>query len=624
MSRILIGLASLNQTPIDWDGNLKNIKSAIEAAKEKGLKILCLPELCLTGYGCEDIFLSNWLPVKALSLLPEITHSTYGICVTVGLPVKLHGRVYNCIAIIHDQKILGFYAKQQLANEGVHYETRWFTPWLKGDKKNIDIDGNSYPISDDTYDLYGYRIGIEICEDAWEEASRPAKDYHKKNVQIILNPSASHFAFGKALMRDELIIGSSERYQCVYAYANLLGNEAGRMIYDGETMIAQNGRLLLRNKLLVYYDFHLSFADIDLENDTNSSSGELAPRLDKYQEFSKATSLGLFDYMRKSKSLGFVLSLSGGADSSACAVMVGEMIRHGTNELGTIAFLQKIGRSEIIKELEHITKKEWLKFITSKLLAVVYQSTKNSSQDTLDSAKYLADSMGACFYSWRIDDEVNSYTTKIEEALKRKLTWRKDDITLQNIQARARSPAIWMLANIKNCLLITTSNRSEGDVGYATMDGDTSGSIAPIAAVDKYFILSWLKWAEVNLEYKELKLVNELSPTAELRPRSQEQTDENDLMPYYIIQAIERLSVRDRKSPVEVFKILENERLEERELLKKHIIKFYRLWSRNQWKRERIAPAFHIDDFNVDPKTWCRFPILSSGFKSELEELQNF
>ena len=178
-----------------------------------------------------------------------------------------------------------------------------------------------------------------------------------------------------------------------------------------------------------------------------------------------------------------------------------------------------------------------------------------------------------------------------------------------------------MLANIKNALLLVTSNRSEGDVGYATMDGDTSGSIAPIAAVDKYFILQWLAWAEKNLQYPSLSQVNALNPTAELRPPDKRQTDETDLMPYDVLVEIEKLAIRDRRSPLETFNYLKDQGFEDDELLKVHIKKFFRLWCRNQWKRERTAPAFHLDDFNVDPRTWCRFPILSGGYLEELSLL---
>jgi NAD+ synthase (glutamine-hydrolysing) len=155
------------------------------------------------------------------------------------------------------------------------------------------------------------------------------------------------------------------------------------------------------------------------------------------------------------------------------------------------------------------------------------------------------------------------------------------------------------------------------------MDGDTSGSISPIAAVDKHFVLHWLQWAEINLDRPGLKAVNSLTPTAELRPIERTQTDEKDLMPYSVIVEIERLAIRDRRSPMDVFFLLKDELGLEESLLKEYIKKFFRLWSRNQWKRERLAPSFHLDEFNVDPKTWYRFPILSAGYQEELEQLDH-
>jgi NAD+ synthase (glutamine-hydrolysing) len=153
------------------------------------------------------------------------------------------------------------------------------------------------------------------------------------------------------------------------------------------------------------------------------------------------------------------------------------------------------------------------------------------------------------------------------------------------------------------------------------MDGDTSGSISPIASVDKYFLLNWLRWAEIELGYTGLKSVNALQPTAELRPNENQQTDEQDLMPYSIIVEIEKLAIRDRRSPLDIFYILNEELKIDTETLKGYIKKFFQLWSRNQWKRERLAPAFHLDEFSVDPKSWCRFPILSGGFEDELKAL---
>jgi NAD+ synthase (glutamine-hydrolysing) len=151
------------------------------------------------------------------------------------------------------------------------------------------------------------------------------------------------------------------------------------------------------------------------------------------------------------------------------------------------------------------------------------------------------------------------------------------------------------------------------------MDGDTSGSLAPIAGLSKTFILQWLKWAEKALAQAGLNAVNNLQPTAELRPLERNQTDEADLMPYAVLEEIERYAILERRSPLQVYEAMKGHH--EASQLKAYIKKFFRLWSANQWKRERLAPSFHLDDLNVDPRTWCRFPILSSAFSEELEGL---
>ena len=622
MAKIKVAGAALNQIPIHWDTNLKNIGHAIESAKSSGVKILCLPELCLTGYGCEDLFLSEWLPKKAISMIPKITPLTKDIAVTIGLPIRFGGKTYNCIVVLKDEKVLGITAKQFLANDGVHYEPRWFTEWKAGEVIDYQINGEKVLFGDLTYDLFGVHTGFEICEDAWRP-DRPACRLVKKDIELILNPSASHFAFGKSLTRENLVVDSSKKFECYYIYVNLLGNEAGRMIYDGEIVIAGHGKLMHYNHKLSFKDVNLISIEIDPSDTNPSTTRGTIPQENKYEVFTQAESLALFDYMRKSHSKGFVLSLSGGADSSTCAILVAEMVRRCLHDIGLKESLRKLHLNDLFDTCLSLNELEQHNYIVGHILHCAYQGTINSSEETLNSARGLADEIGAKFDHWTIDSEVNSYTEKIQTILNRSLSWENDDLAMQNIQARARSPIIWMLANIKNSLLLVTSNRSEGDVGYATMDGDTSGSIAPIAAVDKLFILNWLVWAEKNLGYKSLNDVNRLNPTAELRPLEKAQTDEDDLMPYPVIVEIEKLAIRDKCSPAEVFNVLNKQEIEESALLKIHIKKFFTLWCRNQWKRERTAPAFHLDDFNVDPRTWCRFPILSSGYLDELAELDD-
>lgn len=611
MRKLKIGGATVNQIPFDWKNNTTNILDAIREAVRQKITILCLPELCVTGYGCEDTFLSDWLPERAWTEVMKIAPHCENITVALGLPVRIGETTYNGSCVISNKKILGISLKQNLARDGVHYEPRWFDAWTPDISIEIVRDGERVSVGDLIYEVDGIRFGFEICEDAWRKDNRPGYRLHERGVDLILNPSASHYAILKSLLREqEVVIDGSREFKCVYVFANLLGNEAGRIIYDGDIIIGQHGKLIAVNKRLSFRNYNVLGTEVNFDDPTQSKTVMSSDIKEKNEELAQAVALGLFDYLRKSKAGGFVLSLSGGADSSSCAIMVWEMVKRASSELGWKAFNAAVGIDP--------STNDW-KAALGLLLTCAYQGTKNSSTETLNAARELASSIGAGFHHWTIDEEVTSYTQKIEKAIGRELKWDSDDITLQNIQARTRSPVIWMLANVKRAVLITTSNRNEGDVGYATMDGDTSGSFAPIAGLSKPFILQWLKWAEINLQHAGLKYTNSLLPTAELRPLSRQQTDESDLMPYPVLLDIEKHAIVDRKSPVEVFNAIKANY--DHQALKGYIRKFFRLWSANQWKRERLAPSLHLDDWNVDPRTWCRFPILSSSYIEELAEL---
>lgn len=617
MNPFRIGGATVNQTPLDWHGNKAHIIDAIEEAKAQQVKLLCFPELSTTGYGCEDLFLSNWLSEKAWQTLLEIIPHTQHIAACVGMPLRIDGITYNGACVIHNQKILGIALKQNMARDGVHYEPRWFDAWQPNRVIQIERNNHSFAVGDLIFELEGIKFGFEICEDAWRKEKRPGYRLAQRGVNLILNPSASHFAMGKSQLREQEVVKDGTKiFNCAYLFVNLLGNEAGRMIYDGDIIFGLNGEVIQLNNRLSLKPFNVVWCDVDFAHPEKTKHHTLTDNKIKNEEFIKATSLALFDYLRKSKAKGYVLSLSGGADSSLCAILVAEMVRRGLAELGAEKFCSALNIPVATSPIE----------ITGNLLTCAYQGTKNSSEATFTSSQKLAQSIGASFHHWIIDDEVESYESKIEKVLGRPLTWDQDDIARQNIQARSRSPIIWMLANVKQAVLLTTSNRSEGDVGYATMDGDTSGSLAPIAGIDKPFILQWLKWAEKELGYAGLSYVNNLTPTAELRPGNRAQTDEKDLMPYPVLLEIERLAIQERLAPTQVYLNLKTKKLPgvpDAETLKIYVRKFFRLWAANQWKRERLAPSFHLDEWSVDPRSWCRFPILSAGFKFELEELDS-
>jgi len=660
MKLIKIAAGVLNQTPLDWIANRDNIVDTIKLAREQNVTILCLPEMCITGYGCEDAFHSAGMHATAMEMLKTIIPETSGMIVTVGLPLTYAGGVFNTAAMLVDGKLVGFVAKQHLAGDGIHYEPRWFKPWPTGIQGVVEIDNIEYPIGDILFDVGGVRIGFEICEDAWV-GTRPGGNLANKGTDIILNPSASHFAFGKHSVRQRFVLEGSRAFNVTYVYANLVGNESGRAIFDGDAMIATGGKMVAIGKRLSYKPFLVTPAVVNIEATrmARARTGSFEPEVDgdesdvirvsfeypsiglepqevdeeswmagediKEEEFARSVCLGLFDYMRKSRSRGFVVSLSGGCDSSAVVALVATMLKIADKELGFDALKERLGQF-----LTSDVGPKDLKQLTRRLLTTVYQSTKNSGDVTRNAAKSLAEAVGCTHYEFDVDELVNKYRQIVSDSIGEELTWEKHDIALQNIQARVRSPSVWMLANLNNALLLSTSNRSEAAVGYATMDGDTSGGLSPIAGIDKAFLRTWLVWMEKqgpdDIEtIPMLKLVNDQQPTAELRPPEDKQTDEDDLMPYDILDMIERLAIRDKMMPVD---ILENLNLEfkehDQQQLGKWIIRFFRLWCRNQWKRERYAPSFHLDDENLDPKTWCRFPILSGGFEYEIKQLEMF
>lgn len=663
MKWIKVGAAVLNQTPLDWKANQRNIEAALDEADRRGVSLLCLPELCTTGYGCDDAFQSPGVQQSALDMLFEVMPKTQGKVVALGLPLQYRKALFDAVAVIADARLLGFVAKRYLAGDGLYYEPRWFKPWPERRLGEIDLDGKTYPIGDLFFVCDGVNIGFEICEEAWV-ARRPGASLAARGVDILLNPSASHFSFGKHEVRRRFVQEGSRAFGVAYVYSNLAGNASGRMIFDGGALIAQGGELLAEGPRFSFAEMSLTTAAVDVDDirmrqvrtgsflpDFEPHPGERVvdaefrfpdadafaahetvtdPALpwqilaeDKEEELAHALPLALFDYLRKSRSRGCVVSLSGGADSAAVSSLVAMTWRLAARELGM---------EELRRRLSYLDWQgvETVEDLIRRTLLCVYQATRNSSQTTRDAAATVAAGIGAEFLELDVDALVGLYVGRIEGAIGRQLSWDTDDLALQNIQARVRAPGVWLLANLRGFLLLATSNRSEAAVGYATMDGDTAGGLSPIAGIDKAYLRRWLRWLETSGPralgpIPALAAVNKLAPTAELRPAEDGQTDEKDLMPYPLLDEIEREAIGGKRMPVEIYLLLRRRHPEiERRQLGIWVERFFRLWCRNQWKRERYAPSFHLDDENLDPKTWCRFPILSGGFEREIGELKAY
>jgi NAD+ synthase (glutamine-hydrolysing) len=596
MQLIKVGVACVNQTPFAWDSNFANLRTAIEQARVEGVSLLCLPELAITGYACEDAFFMDGLQDTAFSQLEALAPLTAGMVVAVGLPIYHEKALYNAAALLADGEIVGFVAKQFLSGDGIHYEPRWFKAWPAGEidtleRKTADGAVKKYPLGDLTFDIGGIRIGFEICEDAWV-ANRPGMDLALRGVDVLCNPSASHFAFGKFVVRQRFVIEGSRAFGVAYLYSNLLGNEAGRVIYDGGGLIASNAELVARGKRFGFGDVELATAVVDIDANRREQArrgshrprhdaeqlvvecaftwparrNEMPPKLElswedgqhvREEEFGRAVALALWDYMRKSRAQGYVVSLSGGADSAACAVLVALAVQLAYQELGAAGVKARLPRLKRLNDV--IDRGGSIDDAVGAVLACAYQPTENSGSVTRTAAEQVAKAIGSVFHVIDVDPQYKAYIASLEATIGRKLDWVADDVTLQNIQARVRAPSIWMLANLRGAVLITTSNRSEAAVGYATMDGDTAGGLAPLGGIDKPDLRAWLRFMESQgisglKPIPALSYINAQQPTAELRPRvagKAEQTDEADLMPYDFLESVEDSAIRDKHTPLE-------------------------------------------------------------------------
>ncbi len=699
MDEFTVAGASLNQTPLDWEGNRQNILRAITAARKAGAQALCLPELCISGYGCEDAFHGESVAQSAWESLQKIIPHTQQLIVALGLPVSYKDELFNTVALVVDGKLVGINAKRLLAGYGVHYEPRWFKAWSLGCCETLHTLLGDVPIGDLSYQIGKLRLGFEICEEAWGGSERQLGAGDRPDV--LFNPSASHFAFGKYETVRTIVLEASRQAHALYVYCNLLGNEAGRIVYDGAVLAASNGQMLAELPRFSYQSVRLCVISTSLRSNqlewrrinyprihntrphnlvvwqerasakaasptTDMSSSRQNPisnelygtalpevsttifnsddvppataSLQQEEEFLRAVSLGIWDYLRKSRSQGCALSLSGGVDSASVAVLCAAMVQLSLQELGAIGVKAALSH---VKDIENIlpaapdhhslvADENTVRALTHRLLLTAYQASANSSETTRKAAREVALAIGANHLELDIQPLVSAYESLMEKALGHKLNWEEDDLALQNIQARARSPSIWLAANMQDFLLLGSTNRSEMGVGYMTMDGDTSSGFAPIAGANKTFIHRWMKWMETQGSpffgpLPVLAAVNRQAPTAELRPLEQSQQDERDLMPYVLLDAIEQAAIRDRMSPLQTWRHLLNHSplktpLDPIELAQK-VSTFFQLWGRSQWKRERMAPSLHLDDENLDPRTWCRFPILTSGWREELDQL---
>jgi len=666
-----VAAASLNQTVGDWAGNARRIRAALDEARDRGARLLVLPELCISGYSLGDRLLMPGTLDRSWRVLDQVREHTAGLVAAVGLPVRHHGVLYNAVAVLADRRLAGLVVKENLATGDVQYENRWYSGWVRGRVQEYACpDGSRVPIGSMLFEARGLgRFAIEICEDGWK-GLRPGSVYALAGAQIIANPSASWFELGKHRVRRRMVQQISGEDHSVYLYTSLLGCDATRLIFDGSVFIAHGGGVGAEGRRFRFGADHEMVdrvVDLDTLSHARTEEGSWRQQLEALQrgdfgpvpptiqvegdfstgrdpgapgpywtaglddepadpsldwlhsaglvarpptppdlphlELELALCLGMREYLTKCGIPGVALALSGGRDSTTCALLLHRMLRYDAPE-ATPAELRELAAERLL---------------------TAYMATDHSSGATQAAARAVAETIGSTHHEAVIQSAVDTHLELAHTLTGQRLSWADHDIPLQNVQARLRGSLIWLLANIHGFLLLATSNKSEAAVGYATMDGDTSGGLAPLSDVPKSLVELWLRWARDFHGYTVVDRVLSVPATAELRPGESGQTDEDDLMPFFVLDQLMFQFVQCGRDPVEMFRALwpalhDHYRGDARAFAD-HIGKFVRLLCRAQWKRERFAIGFRVTAFDLDPKTGFRFPPVQAPFQEELAEL---
>lgn len=633
---VKIGVASVSVKVGDFAGNVARLREVVRAARARGVHLLVTPELAVSGYSLEDRVFWPDIARRSWAALEDVAQETKGMAVFFGLPVCMDSMMYNGAALAYDGRVRGVILKKYLPTYSIFYEGRNWTAWRQG---VTEIHG--VPAGELVFNLPFGRVSAEICEDLWS-SNQPARERVLAGAEIICNSSASPFTPLKNEQRKRLVLGAAGSLACVYAYANLLGCDSSRLVFDGGGLIATPEGIVAEGPVLSkdYWTLATGVVNLDdvgrvrAENSTWRQSAErdrqpggplvvdvagadyTPAELEEYvaqlpenlfltgdskthagtdaflDELFDALVLGLRDYFEKVGVFDtFLVALSGGRDSSLCLLLA-------------VAAAKALEAGAVAGEYARRVKTAYL------------PNKAFSSDATQSAARALAEELGVAFNVVEISEEAEIAFEKAAE-----LAGGAENVTglaKQNLQARIRGSMMLNWANNARGLLLVTSNLSEAAVGYTTTGGDNQGGYSPIANVPKTILSALLERIAARDRVASLKQVLAIPPSAELAP---DQTDEEDLMPYAVLDDLLFLFARRRMSLPDCWRILVHRHKDHtQEQLRTWTAHFGRLFVSNQWKREQLPVTLKVLDLDLDPKTGFRFPVTQS-IEAELEEL---
>jgi len=669
-----LATCALNQWALDFEGNLGRVKASILQAKAAGARYRVGPELELPGYGCEDHFLEVDTVEHSWECLIELLgdETTDDIVCDVGMPVVHAGVRYNCRVFVLNRKILLMRPKLCLANDGNYRETRWFTAWQHPKKVETyrlspavaAVTGQLYvPFGDAALEFLDASLASETCEELFTPAA-PHIQLALSGVEVFSNGSGSHHQLRKLNTRMDLIQSATAKAGGVYLYANQRGCDGGRLYYDGCACIAVNGKIVAQGGQFAVQEVEVVTANVDLDtvvgfrgafqsmacqaaacekHPTIKVSFTLCfedalphvpslPRPVRFHTPEEEIALGpacwLWDYLRRSGASGYLLPLSGGADSASTAAIVGSMCKLATEAAAD----GDEGAAKDIRRIAQISADIPLpstKALAKHIFTTVYLGSENSSRETRSRSAALAAEIGASHLDVKIDTVVAAVVCFFVSVSQRTPRFTVDggstveNLALQNIQARIRMVLSFVLAQLMPwvrgrsgfLLVLGSANVDEGLRGYMTKYDCSSADVNPIGGISKADIRSFLRWGAEHLGFPTLAAVEQAPPTAELEPIREDhvQTDEEDMgMSYDELGVYGRLRKIARLGPVEMFKRLLHDwrdRASPAEIAEK-VKNFFFFYSCNRHKMTTLTPSYHAENYSPDDNRFDPRPFL--------------
>jgi len=488
-----VALAQIDPTVGDIDGNAAKIAEWIGRAESEGAELTIFPELCVPGYPAEDLYLKRHFVEANRRAVEELARGVSGTVALVGFAEPVAGggdfrHAHNSLAVLADGAVQSVYRKNRLPNYAVFDEQRYFLPAAE-------------PA---TVEVAGTRVGLTICEDVWAPGP-PASSEAAAGARLIANPSGSPYHRGKGREREAMFAERAREYGAAFAFCNLVGGQ-DELVFDGHSLVVDAGGNVIARA--AQFEEDLLVCEVP-----SPAPAGLAEPLSDLAEVYAALTLGLRDYVAKNGFRHVGVALSGGIDSALVAQLA----------------VDALGAGQV---------------------SCVVMPSPHSSDETQQDARNIAANLGAELIEIPIGAAMSEYERALspsfagdaapaqdEELLPRDPTRPSEpDLAAENIQARIRGNMMMALSNKHGWLVLTTGNKSEMSVGYATLYGDMAGGFAAIKDVPKTLVYELVRYRNERAGSELVpSSVIDRAPSAELRP---DQLDSDSLPPYELLDRI--------------------------------------------------------------------------------------